>query len=94
MVVVGFRDVLNEFVKKRQLLVTLPNTIHKREADEALRLRTDFLNQNSLQYIDCFFFSLLLKLPYDKDVWLAGFTLVILFITTHLLKYHIFTVCF
>uniref|UniRef100_A0A0N5AL18 Mannose-P-dolichol utilization defect 1 protein homolog n=1 Tax=Syphacia muris TaxID=451379 RepID=A0A0N5AL18_9BILA len=62
------RDVLNEFVKKRQLLVTLPNTIHKREADEALRLRTDFLNQNSLQYIDCFFFSLLLKLPYDKDV--------------------------
>lgn len=59
---------LNELAHKRQILATLPNTIHNPLSDHELSWRTNFLNQNCVQYIDCFFFSLLIEKPNDTKV--------------------------
>lgn len=62
------RDMLNALTERRQIMVLVPNSIHNPEADRALASRTLYLDQHRLEHIDCFFFSLALRRPYDTNV--------------------------
>uniref|UniRef100_A0A1I7ZYR4 Mitofilin n=1 Tax=Steinernema glaseri TaxID=37863 RepID=A0A1I7ZYR4_9BILA len=58
-------DLHNTMAEKRQQMVLVPNAIHNPVTNEELRRRTILLNQNRLDYYNCFFFSLLVEKEHD-----------------------------
>ncbi|EJD74587.1 hypothetical protein LOAG_18114 [Loa loa] len=63
-------DMLNSLVEKRWQMILVPNSIHSKKADDEIASRTLYIDQNRLKYINCIFFSILIKLPDSDDLCL------------------------
>ncbi|KAI6205820.1 hypothetical protein M3Y94_00835900 [Aphelenchoides besseyi] len=62
-------ELYNRLRALRQQMVLTPSTIHSFNSDRKLAEITDLINTARLDYYDCWFFSLLVKRDWDRNVF-------------------------
>ncbi|EYC01965.1 hypothetical protein Y032_0103g3565 [Ancylostoma ceylanicum] len=65
-------SMMNDLRERRQVMTLLPPPIHNKESDDELAERSVLLCQNRLHYYNLWFFSLLVRSPYDSSATLIG----------------------
>ncbi|EPB80465.1 hypothetical protein ANCCEY_00362 [Ancylostoma ceylanicum] len=61
-------SMMNDLRERRQVMTLLPPPIHNKESDDELAERSVLLCQNRLHYYNLWFFSLLVRSPYDSSI--------------------------
>ncbi|KAE9547711.1 hypothetical protein FO519_009077 [Halicephalobus sp. NKZ332] len=60
------KQMLDRLTEWRLELGTVPNSIHSTSSDFTLKDRTEMINQNRYDYLNCLLFSLIVRRTYDR----------------------------
>ncbi|CAK5046528.1 unnamed protein product [Meloidogyne enterolobii] len=63
----GERELRNKLADLRQKMVLIPVTIHSRKADNCLEKYTKLLNEKRLDFVNFWFFALLVEMNYNPN---------------------------